>query len=99
MNEKRDFGVTLLGAMVLLLIMSHMTQCSSTRRPTGPPAAPSAASSAAARESSERAHSPRAERTRDREEDEESERVKSIGHALQTIGADPTAAATYGFPQ
>ena len=98
MNERRDLGVTLLAAMLLLLIMSHMTQCSSAaRRPSGVPAVVSPASTVAGREPAEGARSPGAGREKRGKEDEESERVKAIGHALQTIGANPTMAATYGF--
>jgi len=95
MNEPRDLGVTLVGATMLMLSMVYLTQCSS-RTPTPAPASQSSTATASV---------PPGASVKDqrggteKEDDEESARVKSIGHAIQTIGANPELRKTYGFDQ
>jgi len=95
-TDTRDLGVTLLGAALLLVSAGYLTQCSATR-PEPVPQATRANSSAVA---------PRAEREdepqsihemADEEEQEERSKIKAVGHALQTIGADPELRKTYGM--
>jgi len=95
--DTRDLGIILLGAALLLSSAGYLTQCSSTRRELSPQATPSSAATADA---------PRAEHERepqsiheaaDEKQEEERAKIKAVGHALQTIGADPELRKTYGF--
>ncbi len=98
MPEQRDLGITLVGATLLLLGVSYLTQCTSAAPRPRPitAASPPAAASSPAREAEGRRRS--IQEIAEEEDKEESERVKSIGHALQTIAADPEKRRTYGFP-
>jgi hypothetical protein len=87
MNERRDLAVTLVGATLLMLSIVALTQCSASTH-TPEPASPTSV----ATQSVERGRG-----AAKKEDDEESARVKSIGHALQTIGANPEARKTYGL--
>ena len=103
-KEARDLGLTLVAATLLLFSVAYLAQCSSTsrsipsepgRRAVGPSVAPPAGE---AREN-EAAGKRKSIRDIAAEEDkEESERIKNIGHALQTIAANPEARKTFGFP-
>jgi hypothetical protein len=87
MKEGRDLAVTLVGATLLMLSVAYLTQCSARTRPPEPAAQTSIATQSATRGAG----------AARRDDDEEAVRVKSIGHALQTIGADPVLRKTYGF--
>jgi hypothetical protein len=103
-KETRDLGVALVGATLLLLSVGYVTRCTSTSRST--PSAPGGGAAHAApsvsnasRTQGEAAGQPKSVRDIAAEEDkEESERIRNIGHALQTIGANPEARKTYGLP-
>jgi hypothetical protein len=102
MRETRDLGVTLMGATLLLFAVGYLAQCTPTMQRNVPPAAAEPAGAAASGAEKEREKAAvKGEpdgKSRSREDNEESERVKSIGHALQTIGANPEMRKTYGFP-
>jgi hypothetical protein len=87
MKERRDLAVTLVGATLLMLSMVYLTQCGTRTRPPEPASQTSIATQRATRGAG----------AAKKDDDEESVRVKSIGHALQTIGADPVLRKTYGF--
>jgi len=96
MNEQRDLGVTLVSATILMLSLVYLAQCSSH---TPVPAPGGQASAAAQTVQGTRATQPDEHKAAGRDEDEESVRVKNIGHAIQTIGADPELRKTYGVNQ
>ena len=99
-RDKRDLGVTLMAATLLLLTMSYLAQCTTTTRTLPPRVVDAEAPQRGTeykREESEHKRKSIAEAAEE-EDREESQRVKNIAHALQTIGADPEARRTYGFP-
>ena len=101
-RETRDLGITLLGATLLLFAVSYLAQCTPAQSRKVPEAAVAPAETEGASPETERGE-PAAQREQERrsrpgEDNEESERVRSIGHALQTIGANPELRKTYGFP-
>ena len=87
MNERRDVAVTLVGVTLLMLSIVALTQCSASTHTPEPASPTSVATQSVTRGAAKK------------EDDEESVRVKSIGHALQTIGANPEARKTYGFDE
>ena len=105
MKEAKDLAITLIGSALLLLGVSSLTQCSAASRP------PSAANNAAAgpgRETSaggqaqreEAAGTPKSAREVDEDEgQDERQKIQRVGHALQTIGANPEMRKTLGIPQ
>jgi hypothetical protein len=94
-QDKKDLGVTLMAATLLLLTMSYLAQCTTTTRaPT--PASPAVEAAAPERETEHKRKS--IAEAAEEEDREESQRVKNVAHALQTIGADPEMRRTYGFP-
>ncbi len=108
MKRKYDLGALLFAAMLLVLCVSYLTQCSSTQHRTETIAAATATAGAvneAREEEIEREREERAERrprnVREQaaeEEKEERAKVQGISRALQTAGADPEFRKTYGFP-
>lgn len=106
MKQKNELGAMLMAAVLLLLCVSYMTQCSSvTRRPeTVAAATPSASQPVSREEEDERErkaeHKPKSiHEFAAEEENEERAKIKGISRALQTIAADPELRRTYGFPQ
>ena len=105
MKEGRDLAVTLIAATMLLVGLSYLTQCSpSTQRPS--PAIDAEAirrgegSSGTESEREEAARKPKSARELEEEEsNEEREKIRRVGRALQTIGANPELRKTYGIPQ
>src|SRR5512144_1799631 len=83
-QDKRDLGVTLSAATLLLLTMSYLAQCTTTTRTLPSPAVEAAAPE---RETEHKRKS--IAEAAEEEDREESQRVKNVAHALQTIGADP----------
>jgi len=84
--------------MLLLLVASQLAQCSSAARRAEPEAVSTPAARVEAPREPEGERKPRDAKERAREEqDEESARIKSVAHALQTIGANPELRKTYGF--
>jgi hypothetical protein len=99
-RDKRDLGVTLIAATLLLLTMTYFAQCTTTTRSLPPTAVEADAPERASeykREESEHKRKSVAEAAEE-EDREESQRVKNVAHALQTIGANPELRRTYGFP-
>ncbi len=105
MKEGKDLAVTVIASALLLLAVSYLTQCSAA------PQRPSTASNAAAgseRETSgageaepkEAADKPKAAGGVDEDEgQDEREKIQRVGHALQTIGANPEMRKTLGIPE
>jgi len=87
MKEGRDLAVALVGATLLMLSMVYLTQCSTRARLPEPAAQTNIATQSATRGAG----------AAQKDDDEEAVRVRGIGHALQTIGADPALRKTYGF--
>jgi hypothetical protein len=103
-HEKHDLGAMLLAALLLLLCVSYMTQCSSAahRRDTVAAATPAPNTPQPREEKAEREgeRKPKSIRELAAEEDrEEHENVHKISNVLKTIGADPELRRTYGFPK
>jgi len=96
MRETRDLGITLMGATLLLFAVGYLAQCAPATQRNVPNAAAAPAGAEASATNKEREEA--AGKPRVGEDKEESEQVKSIGHALQTIGANPELRKTYGFP-
>ena len=96
MHERRDLGVTLVGATMLMFSMVYLAQCSSRPHASGP-ADQTSPTVQGGRGASAEGQAER--RAVDKGDDEESVRVKSIGHAIQTIGANPELRKTYGVDQ
>lgn len=94
-------------AMLLLLCVSYLMQCSSPDRhpETIGAATPPAATRVESREQQlEREREAERKRKSVREfaaeeEKEERDKIKAISRALQTAGANPEFRRTYGFPQ
>ncbi len=95
MNERRDLGLTATGAAILMLSMAALAQCSA-RTPTS--GATEQVRATVSRSPGATGDRPVA-RGAAKEEDDEAASVKNIGHALQTIGANPTLSRTYGIDQ
>ena len=105
MKEGKDLVVTLIASALLLLGVSSLTQCSAASQH------PSTADNAAAgsgREASaggdaqreDATGKPKAGRELDEDEDQdERQKIQRVGHALQTIGANPEMRKTLGIPQ
>jgi len=102
MKEGKDLAVTLIASALLLVGVGYLTQCSA---PTAPPSpadaarglAPSAGGEA---ERAEAAGTPKSAREIDEDEgQEERAKIQRVGHALQTIGANPEMRKTLGIPQ
>lgn len=101
MNERRDLGIALIAATLLLFSMTQLTQCSPVaRRATVDSAASATASPALGEAQRERGTTRKsiAEAAAE-EEEEEREKIRGIAHALQTIGANPELRRTYGLPE
>jgi len=104
MKEGKDLAVTLIGSALLLLAVSYLTQCSaSSQRPstaTNAAAGPGQqTSTGAAAEREEAARTPKSARALDEDEDQdERQKIQRVGHALQTIGANPEMRKTLGIP-
>ena len=105
MNEGRDLAVTLIASALLLLGVSLLTQCSSSsQRPSTTINADAArgreTSSGGEAEREETAGTPKSARELDEDEgQEERQKIQRVGHALQTIGANPEMRKTLGIPQ
>jgi len=103
-NEKKDLGIALLGATVLLFGMGYLTQCTSARPNVTDSLSATPLSKAAAQhdEGGEREIREGGKKSvrelADEEEAEERSKVQNIGRALQTVAANPQLRATYGFP-
>ncbi len=105
MREARDLVLTLMTAAVLLLSVSYLTQCST------PPQRPSPTSSVETEHEGEKSSDTKAERKAaegtpksvrelaEEEDQEERAKIQRVGHALQTIGANPELRKTLGIPQ
>jgi len=100
-KEKTDLGVVLLAGSALLFSLNYLTQCSSAAPRTEPLAVTSPASTRAEervkQEQEERGRRKSAAEAAAEEDDEERARVQNVGHALQTIGANPGYRETYGI--
>ena len=92
-HDKRDLGVTLIAATLLLLGAGYLSQCSPHQTPPQPVSV-----QAPAPERERDAPRKSIQEEAEDEDREESQRVKNVAHALQTIGANPEARRTYGFP-
>lgn len=107
MTEAKHLGITLVGATLLLLGVGYLAQCSSATRRSAPDVSGgSATSTASARAAEEEGERERAAGKRKsihdfatEEDKEESENVKNLGRALQTLGANPEMRRTYGLPE
>jgi len=93
MNEQRDLSATLVCATILLLSLVYLAQCS-THAPAPEPGSRINAAAEATHATS--AEPPERGNAAQHGDDEESVKVKNIGHALQTVGADPVLRKTYG---
>ena len=93
MNERRDLGVSLVGAALLMLSMVYLAQCSSRTPAPGPSSQPGAAAPSARGTGANRQD----ERGAAEKDNDEAARVKGVAHVIQTIGADPELRKTYGF--
>ena len=103
-HKRHDIGAMLLAAVLLLLCVSYMTQCSSPAHRSDTVAATTPAPNTPAQREEKVEHGrerkPKSIREFAAEEDkEERERVRGISRVLQTIGADPELQRTYGFPK
>lgn len=96
MNGQRDLGVTLVCVTILMMSMVYLAQCSS-RTPASPPISQTSVASPSAGAAS--VEKPGGSEAAERRDDEESVRIKSVAHALQTIGASPELRKTYGVDQ
>jgi hypothetical protein len=103
MNEGRDLAVTLIASALLLLGMSSLTQCSTaSQRPSTANNAggPEHETSAGAEVERAGAVTPKSARELDEDEgQDERAKIQRVGHALQTIGANPEMRKTLGIPQ
>jgi hypothetical protein len=105
MNEGRDLAVTLIASALLLLGVSSLTQCSAASRPATTAITADAArgretSGGGEAEREEAAGTPKSARELDEDEgQEERQKIQRVGHALQTIGANPEMRKTLGIPQ
>jgi hypothetical protein len=102
MHEGRDLAVTLIVSALLLLAVSSLTQCSaaSQHSSTANNAAVGSAqgTSTGGEVQREKAAGPKSARELDEDQDER-EKIQRVGHALQTIGANPELRKTLGIPQ
>src|SRR5438552_280463 len=92
-RDTTDLGAVLIAATLLLVSAGYLAQCGSTQRPA-PPQEVTAATPSAATEHKRKS----IEESANEEDREESQRIKDVAHALQTIGANPEMRKTYGFP-
>ena len=103
MKEGRDLAVTLIASVLLLLGVSSLTQCSASQQ------RPSTANNAAAGSGQgvstggeareDAAGTPKSAPEVDEDQDhDEREKIQRVGHALQTIGANPEMRKTLGIP-
>lgn len=104
MKEGRDLAVTLIAATILLVGVSYLTQCSTASQRPGPAIGAGAERSgnpSAGVESEREEHGqPKSARELDEEAtNEERAKIQRVGHALQTIGANPELRKTLGIPQ
>jgi hypothetical protein len=100
MNERRDLGVTLVCAAMLMLSTVYLTQCSARTQAPEPASQTSAATrTVTGGASAQRQREAGRDAAEKKEDEEESALNKNIGHAIQTIGADPELRKTYGFDQ
>jgi hypothetical protein len=105
MKEGRDLALTLMMSAILLLSVSYLTQCSAAPQRPSPTSnvgteREGEASSDATPERKKDTGKPKSARELGEEEDEEERaKIQRIGHALQTIGANPELRKTLGIPQ
>ena len=108
MKEGRDLAVTLLTSAMLLLAVSYLTQCSAPSQRSSPTshveaqggAAPPDSTAAGQGAASKPKGGPRSVHELEEEsEEEERAKIQRVGHALQTIGANPELSKTLGIPQ
>lgn len=105
MKEGRDLALTLMMSAILLLSVSYLTQCSAPPQRSSPP------SNVETEQEGETSSDTKPERQKDvgkpksarelaeEEDEEERAKIQRVGHALQTIGANPELRKTLGIPQ
>jgi len=104
MKEGRDLAVTLIMSAILLVSVSYLTQCSATQKRPSPASdvatQHNGASTDAEGERAKAAGKPKSVHELAEEEDEEERaKIQRVGHALQTIGANPELRKTLGIPE
>jgi hypothetical protein len=106
MKRNHDVGALLLAGTLLLLCMTHLTQCRSGPQSQKTLPATPLASPAAESRREEFEHEREGERKPKsirefaaEEEKEERAKIHGISRALKTAAADPEFRRTYGFPK
>ncbi|MFQ5668529.1 MAG: hypothetical protein ACE5I7_19160 [Candidatus Binatia bacterium] len=101
MSDTKDFGLVLVTGTVLLCGLGFLAQCrSGSEGGSGTQARSTLTPAGVQKKQAETGRQPQSVRNMGAEEEnEEAEKIKKIGRALQTIGANPELRRTYGFPK